>query len=47
MAARLADSPGFQVLLLEWQSSGNAAREAMLGELLEMEQGELIQQLQP
>nr|WP_267955379.1 tetratricopeptide repeat protein [Halomonas ethanolica] len=47
LAARLADSPEFEVLLLEWQSSGSAAQEPMLAEMLEMEREELIRQLLP
>jgi tetratricopeptide (TPR) repeat protein len=47
LAARLADSPEFEVLLLEWQSSGNAAQEPMLAEMLEMEREQLVRQLLP
>ncbi|MCH4564594.1 tetratricopeptide repeat protein [Halomonas sp. M4R5S39] len=45
LAARLAESPEAEALLLEWQASENA--DPMLGEMLKMEREEMIRQFLP
>ncbi|MFQ3786476.1 tetratricopeptide repeat protein [Halomonas sp. A29] len=47
LAARLAESPEAEALLLEWQASDDPMQDPMLGEMLEMEREELIRQFLP
>ncbi|MCC5883811.1 MAG: tetratricopeptide repeat protein [Halomonas sp.] len=47
LAARLAESPEAEALLLEWQASNGAGQEPMLGAIMEMDREKLIRQFLP